>query len=48
MLFRSLYARNVQDFLKLVIDKEAKFHVDMEDDIVAACLMCRDGTVLKA
>ena len=44
----ALYARNVQDFLKLVIDKEAKFHVDMEDDIVAACLMCRDGTVLKA
>jgi H+-translocating NAD(P) transhydrogenase subunit alpha len=43
----ALYARNVQDFLKLVIDKEAKFHIDMEDDIVAACLMCRDGAVLK-
>ena len=44
----ALYARNVQDFLKLVINKEGQFHVDMEDDIVAACLMCRDGTLLKA
>ncbi len=43
----ALYARNVQDFLKLVINKEAQFHLDMEDDIVAACLMCRDGAVLK-
>jgi H+-translocating NAD(P) transhydrogenase subunit alpha len=43
----ALYARNVQDFLKLVINKEAQFHIDMEDDIVAACLMCRDGALLK-
>jgi H+-translocating NAD(P) transhydrogenase subunit alpha len=43
----ALYARNVQDFLKLVLNKEAQFHVDLEDDIVAACLMCRDGAVLK-
>ncbi len=43
----ALYARNVQDFLKLVINKDAQLHIDLEDDIVAACLMCRDGTVLK-
>ncbi|MEZ5729735.1 MAG: Re/Si-specific NAD(P)(+) transhydrogenase subunit alpha [Burkholderiaceae bacterium] len=43
----ALYARNVLDFLKLVIDKENKFHVDLEDDIVKACLMTRDGQVLR-
>ncbi|VVE15102.1 NADP transhydrogenase subunit alpha [Pandoraea capi] len=44
----ALYARNVLDFLKLVIDKEGKFVIDTNDDIVAACLMCRDGQVLRA
>ena len=43
----ALYARNVLDFLKLVIDKEGKFQVPMDDDIVAACLMTRDGQVLR-
>ncbi|VVE17272.1 NADP transhydrogenase subunit alpha [Pandoraea aquatica] len=44
----ALYARNVLDFLKLVIDKEGQFVIDTNDDIVAACLMCRDGQVLRA
>jgi NAD(P) transhydrogenase subunit alpha len=44
----ALYARNVLDFLKLVTDKEGGFVVPMEDDIVAACLLCRDGRVLSA
>ncbi|MEJ5895385.1 Re/Si-specific NAD(P)(+) transhydrogenase subunit alpha [Aquabacterium sp. G14] len=44
----ALYARNVIDFLKLVINKEGQFHVDLEDDIVKACLMCRDGQLLRA
>lgn len=44
----SLYARNVLDFLKLVLNKEGQFHVDLEDDIVKACLMCRDGQLLRA
>ena len=35
----ALYARNVLDFLKLIINKDGALHVDMEDDIVAACLM---------
>ena len=43
----ALYARNVLDFLKLVFDKEKGFVVNMEDDIVAACLMCRDGQLLR-
>jgi NAD(P) transhydrogenase subunit alpha len=43
----SLYARNVLDFLKLVIDKEGAFKVDLEDDIVAACLMTQAGEVKR-
>ncbi|QBC31175.1 NAD(P) transhydrogenase subunit alpha [Pandoraea sp. XY-2] len=44
----ALYARNVLDFLTLVIDKEGKLVIDTNDDIVSACLMCRDGQVLRA
>ncbi len=43
----ALYARNVLDFLKLVVTKEGAFDVPMDDDIVAACLMTRDGEVIK-
>ena len=43
----SLYARNVLDFLKLVITKDGEFKVDMEDDIVAACLMTQGGDVKR-
>ncbi|MEC3768985.1 NAD(P)(+) transhydrogenase (Re/Si-specific) subunit alpha, partial [Cupriavidus sp. SS-3] len=35
----ALYARNVLDFLKLVVDKDGEFTLNLEDDIVAACLM---------
>ncbi|MCW5633226.1 MAG: Re/Si-specific NAD(P)(+) transhydrogenase subunit alpha [Rubrivivax sp.] len=43
----SLYARNVLDFLKLVFTKEGTFHVPMDDDIVAACLMTQGGEVKR-
>ncbi|MDM0115493.1 Re/Si-specific NAD(P)(+) transhydrogenase subunit alpha [Variovorax sp. J22R133] len=43
----ALYARNVLDFLKLVLPKEGGLKIDLEDDIVAACLMSRDGQVTK-
>jgi len=43
----SLYARNVLDFLKLVLTKEAGFGVPMDDDIVAACLMTQSGEVKR-
>lgn len=44
----SLYARNVLDFLKLVLEKDAAaLKIDLEDDIVKACLMCRDGQLLR-
>ncbi|MGN6525309.1 MAG: Re/Si-specific NAD(P)(+) transhydrogenase subunit alpha [Burkholderiaceae bacterium] len=44
----SLYARNVLDFLKLVTTKEADFTLDLEDDIVAACLVAHEGEVRRA
>jgi NAD(P) transhydrogenase subunit alpha len=43
----ALYARNVLDFLKLVLTKDGQFKVDLEDDIVAACLMTQDGAVKR-
>jgi len=43
----ALYARNLLDFLKLVFTKEGQFEINLEDDIVAACLMCRDGQVIR-
>jgi NAD(P) transhydrogenase subunit alpha len=43
----ALYARNVLDFLKLIITKEGALKVDMEDDIVAACLMSQGGEVKR-
>ncbi len=43
----SLYARNVLDFLKLIITKEGSLQVDMNDDIVAACLVAQGGEVKR-
>ena len=43
----ALYARNVMDFLKLILNKDGALHVDMNDDIVAACLMARDGKAAR-
>jgi len=49
----SLYARNVLDFLKLILPPAAKdeppaaLKIDLEDDIVAACLMAQGGEVTR-
>ncbi|MEG5266758.1 Re/Si-specific NAD(P)(+) transhydrogenase subunit alpha [Pseudomonas sp. JDS28PS106] len=43
----ALYARNLLDFMKLLFDKEGMLSINLEDDIVAACLMCRDGQVIR-
>jgi NAD(P) transhydrogenase subunit alpha len=43
----ALYARNLLDFLKLIVTKEGTLKLDMEDDIVAACLMAQAGEVKK-
>ncbi|MDO8280350.1 MAG: Re/Si-specific NAD(P)(+) transhydrogenase subunit alpha [Burkholderiaceae bacterium] len=43
----ALYARNVLDFLKLIVTKEGALTVDLQDDIVAACLMTQGGEVRR-
>ncbi|MFK4449055.1 NAD(P) transhydrogenase subunit alpha [Caballeronia udeis] len=43
----SLYARNLLDFLKLIITKEGALNIDLADDIVAATLLARDGEVTR-
>jgi NAD(P) transhydrogenase subunit alpha len=43
----ALYARNVLDFLKLIIDKEDKLSIDYEDEILKATLVCHGGDPLR-
>lgn len=43
----SLYARNILDFLKLIIDAEGKLSIQREDEIVTACLQSEAGQLLK-
>jgi NAD(P) transhydrogenase subunit alpha len=43
----ALYARNILDFLKLLFDKEGGFVLSRDDDIVAACLMCHGGEIVR-
>jgi NAD(P) transhydrogenase subunit alpha len=43
----ALYARNLIDFMKLIVDKDAKLVIPADDDIVTACLMCRDGQAVR-
>jgi H+-translocating NAD(P) transhydrogenase subunit alpha len=44
----ALYARNVLDFLKLIVTKEGALAIPADDDIVTACMVTRDGQVLRA
>ncbi len=44
----ALYARNLLNFLALLLDpKSGELKVNREDDIIAASLVCIDGTVVK-
>ena len=43
----SLYARNILDFMKLIVTKEGGLAIPTDDDIVTACLMCQDGKVIR-
>ncbi|MEX3787855.1 Re/Si-specific NAD(P)(+) transhydrogenase subunit alpha [Paraburkholderia sp. BR14374] len=43
----ALYARNLLDFLKLIVTKEGILNIDLADDIVGATLLARDGQVTR-
>jgi NAD(P) transhydrogenase subunit alpha len=40
----ALYARNVLDFLKLILTRDGGLQLPMDDDIVSACLVARPAT----
>jgi H+-translocating NAD(P) transhydrogenase subunit alpha len=41
-----MYSKNVQNLLGLLIDKEGKLNLDMNDEIIAGTIITRDGEVL--
>ncbi|MBN3798747.1 Re/Si-specific NAD(P)(+) transhydrogenase subunit alpha [Burkholderia sp. Ac-20392] len=43
----ALYARNLLDFMKLIVTKDGTLNIDLTDDIVVATLLCRDGEVAR-
>ena len=43
----ALYARNILDFMKLIVTKEGALAIPTDDDIVTACLMCQDGKAIR-
>lgn len=43
----ALYSRNLLDFTRLIFDAQGNLNINLEDDIVAACLMCRDGQAVR-
>ena len=44
----ALYARNVLDFLKLIVTKEAALAIPTDDDIVTACMVTQGGQVTRS
>jgi NAD(P) transhydrogenase subunit alpha len=43
----ALYARNVLDFMKLIVDKDHQLVIDREEEILKASLVCFGGEVLR-
>jgi len=43
-----LYARNLFHFLGLMTTEDGKLNIDLEDEVIAATLLCRDGSVLDS
>ena len=43
----ALYARNLLDFLNLILDKDNNLAVNLEDEIVAATRMCANGEIFR-
>ncbi len=39
----ALYARNLLNFINLLCDKTGAMNIDLEDDIIAGALLCKDG-----
>ncbi len=42
-----LYARNVFNFLSPMLEEDGGLNIDLDDEVIAASLLCRDGDMLK-
>jgi NAD(P) transhydrogenase subunit alpha len=40
-----MYAKNILNFLKLFMNKEKQFHINLEDEIINTCLIADAGTI---
>ncbi len=43
----ALYARNLLDFMKLIVNQEGELAIQEEDEIVVACMVCKDGELTR-
>lgn len=41
-----LFAKNVQNFLKLIINPEGQLHLNFEDDLVSGCCIAHEGKIV--
>jgi len=41
-----LYAKNIQNFLKLLLDQEGGFQIDFQDDLVKGCCITHEGKIV--
>lgn len=44
----ALYARNLLDFLKLVTNEEGNLDIQLEDEIIKACMVCTNGETTRS
>ena len=42
-----MYGKNIQNFLKLIIDKDGNLNLNFEDDLVKGCCMTHEGNVVN-
>jgi NAD(P) transhydrogenase subunit alpha len=42
----TMYANNLVKLLALLVDKEGKLTVDLKDEVIAGCMVCRGGEVV--
>ena len=42
-----MYAKNIQNFLKLIIDKDGNLNLNFEDDLVKGCCIAHEGSVVN-
>lgn len=42
-----LYSKNIQNFLKLIIDNEGKLSLNFQDDLVQGCCIAHDGNIVN-